>query len=68
MSNIYTGIELGTNSIKVVVAEKNGNTYHVLAAISSASAGIKNGQVVDIKPAINSVRKALRQVGDMLGI
>ena len=68
MGNIYTGIELGTNSIKVVVAEKNGNTYHVLAAISSASAGIKNGQVVDIKPAINSVRKALRQVGDMLGI
>ena len=68
MGNIYTGIELGTNSIKVVVAEKNGNNYHVLAAISSASAGIKNGQVVDIKPAINSVRKTLRQVGDMLGI
>ncbi len=68
MSNIYTGIELGTNSIKVVVCEKSNEQYHVLAAVSSASSGIKNGQVVDIKQAINSVRTALKQINEMLGI
>ena len=68
MSNIYTGIELGTNSIKVVVAEKFGEHYNVLASTSSVSSGIKNGQVVDIKQAISSVKKALKQAGDMLGI
>lgn len=68
MGNIYTGIELGTNSIKVVVCEKSNEQYHVLAAVSSASSGIKNGQVVDIKQAINSVRAALKQVNEMLGI
>ena len=68
MSNIYTGIELGTNSIKVVVCEKINEQYHVLASISSASSGIRNGQVVDIKQAIGSVRNALKQINDMLGI
>ncbi len=68
MSNIYTGIELGTNSIKVVVLEKYNDTYHTLASVSSESSGIKNGQVEDMKPAITSVKKALKQVNEMLGI
>ena len=68
MSNIYTGIELGTNSIKVVVLEKTNEQYHVLASVCSASSGIKNGQIVDIKTAIGSVKEALKQVGEMLGI
>ena len=68
MSNIYTGIELGTNTIKVVVCEKCDKDFHVLASTSSASLGIKNGQVEDIKQAISSVKKALKQAGDMLGI
>ena len=68
MSNIYTGIELGTNSIKIVVVEKVNDQYHVLASVSSASSGIKSGQVVDIKQAIGSVKRALKQVGEMLGI
>ena len=68
MSNIYTGIELGTNSIKIVVAEKVSDQYHVLASVSSPSSGIRNGQVVEIKHAIASVKEALKQISDMLGI
>ena len=68
MSNIYTGIELGTNSIKIVVAEKHSDQFHVLASVSSESCGIKNGQVVDIKQAISSVKKALKKTNEMLGI
>ena len=68
MSNIYTGIELGTNSIKIVVAEKHSDQFHVLASVSSESLGIKNGQVVDIKQAISSVKKALKKTNEMLGI
>lgn len=68
MGNIYTGIELGTNSIKVVVLEKKQEKYHVLASVSSESSGIKNGQVEDIKSAIISVKKALKKVNEMLGI
>ena len=68
MSKIYTGIELGTNSIKVVVTEKHDERYHVLAAVSSASSGILNGHIVDIKMAVNSVKNALKEVSDMLGV
>ena len=30
MSNIYAGIDLGTNSIKIVVAQKNNDTFNDL--------------------------------------
>ena len=68
MSNIYTGIELGTSSIKIVVLEKTDDQYHVLASVSSVSSGIKNGQVVDMKQAIVSIKEALKQVDEMLGV
>ena len=68
MSNIYTGIELGTSSIKIVVLEKTDDQYHVLASVSSASSGIKNGQVVDMKQAIVSIKEALKQVDELLGV
>ena len=68
MSNIYAGIDLGTNSIKVVVAEKSDNTFNVLTSVSSKSDGIKNGEIEDIKKCVSSVRKALRKANDMLGV
>ncbi|MBE6158135.1 MAG: cell division protein FtsA [Firmicutes bacterium] len=68
MSNIYAGIELGTNSIKIVVAEKLGDSFNILTSVSSKSEGIRNGEVVDIKKCVSSVRKALRKANDMLGI
>ena len=68
MKNIYTGIELGTNSIKIVVLEKNDDQYHVLASVSTASSGIKNGQVVEMKSAIACVKEVIKEVSDMLGI
>jgi len=33
MSNIYAGIELGTDSIKVIVMEKLADQYHVLSSV-----------------------------------
>ncbi len=68
MSQVYTGIELGTDSIKVVVLEKLQDEFHVLASVHSPSDGISKGQVVDIKKCVSSVRAALKKVDDMLGI
>lgn len=68
MSEIYTGIDLGTNSIKIVVTEKVNDKYHVLASTSSPSVGIKNGFITDTKLAVNSIKNALKQVNAMLGI
>ena len=68
MSDIYTSIDLGTNSIKIVVAEKYNGKYHVLASTSSPSSGIKNGFIVETKSATNSVKNAIKQINEMLGI
>ena len=68
MDDIYTGIDLGTDSIKIVVSEKVNDKYQVLASVSSPSSGIKDGFIVDNKAAISSCKVALRKVGDLLGI
>lgn len=68
MKDIYTGIDLGTDSIKVVVTEKVNDKFQVLASISSPSNGIKNGYIVDTKLAINSVKIAMKKINEQLGI
>ncbi len=68
MGDIYTGIDLGTDSIKVVVTEKINDKFQVLASISSPSNGIKNGYIIDTKLAINSVKTAMKKINEQLGI
>ena len=68
MSQVYTGIELGTDSVKIVALEKVNDKFHVLASVHSPSDGVSRGQVVDIKKCVSSVRKALKKANDMLGI
>ena len=67
MSSIYTGIELGTDSIKIVVLEKINEQYHVLSSVCSESAGIRNSHVYDIKSASIAVKKAVKSASEMLG-
>ena len=67
MSSIYTGIELGTDSIKIVVLEKINEQYNVLSSVCSESAGIRNSHVYDIKAASVAVKKAVKSASEMLG-
>ena len=68
MNDIYAGIDLGSDSIKIVVCEKIGNKYHVLACNSSPSSGIKNGFISDMKSAVVSCKNAIREVSELLGV
>lgn len=68
MSSIYAGIELGTDSIKVVVMEKLNDQYHVLSSACCPSLGIKESHVIDIKSAAVAVKKAIKSASEMLGI
>ena len=67
MSSIYTGIELGTDSIKIVVLEKINEQYNVLSSVCSESVGIRNSHVYDIKAASAAVKKAVKSASEMLG-
>ena len=67
MNEVFAGIDLGTDSIKVVVTEKVNDKFYVLASISSPSSGIKNGFIEDTKAAVSSIRQAMKQVEEMVG-
>ena len=67
MNNIFTGIDLGTDSIKIVVTEKVNDKFYVLASVSSPSSGIKNGFIEDMKASVNSIKGALKKIEEMLG-
>ena len=68
MSDIYTGIDLGTDSVKIVVSEKINDKFYVLASVSSPSNGIKNGFITDTKLAVTSIKDAIKEVNKLLGI
>ena len=67
MNDIFTGIDLGTDSIKIVVTQKVNDKYYVLASVSSPSQGIKNGFVEDTKAAVTSIKQAIKKIEEMVG-
>lgn len=68
MRHIYTSIDLGSDSIKVVVCELFSNKLNLLAASSYKSRGIKNGLIIDPELAGQSIKSALSEIEAMLGI
>ena len=68
MNELYTSIDLGTNSIKIVVCQKINDKFQVLASVSSPSKGIKNGFIIDMKDAVNSIKIALKETQSRLGV
>jgi len=68
MSDIYAGIDLGSDSVKIIVCERIEEKYHVLACTSKPSSGIKNGFISDMKSAVSSCKSAIKEASEMLGM
>lgn len=68
MRKIYTGIDIGSDTIKVVVAEMNNNDFYVLASTSKKSKGIKRGLVVDRDEAAQSLEAAIKDIEGQIGV
>lgn len=68
MKKIYTGIDLGSYSIKIVVCEVVNNKFHVLATTNVRCKGIKNGIIDDIEEVKPYLIKAKKDIEGMLGI
>lgn len=67
MSDIYTGIDLGSDCIKIVVASKLNEKFHVLAASSHPSSGIRKGQISNTSDAVRSLKECILKTEEMLG-
>ena len=68
MKRIYTSVDLGSDSIKIIVAELYQGKISLLASTSYKSRGIKKGLITDVELASESVKNALLEVEDMLGL
>ena len=68
MRHIYTSVDIGSDTIKIVVCELFNNKLNLLAASSIKSKGIKKGLITDVEEARESVKKGLFELEEMLGI
>lgn len=68
MKHVYTSIDIGSDTIKIVVCELYHNKLNLLAASSVKSKGIKKGLITDIELASESIKQGLAEIEEMLGI
>ena len=68
MRRILSSLDIGTNSIKLVVAEIIKDKINVLCAISEESRGIKNGLVENPEDVIYSLNKVIKKGEELLGL
>ena len=68
MRKIYTGIDIGSDSIKIVVSEVIQNKYYVLASTCVKSRGVKKGLITDKEKVSESINKALNDIEATIGI
>lgn len=68
MKNIYTNVDIGSDTIKVIVCELFQNKLNLLAASSVKSKGIKKGLITNINEATKSLKEAFNEIESMLGV
>jgi len=67
-SGIYVGLDIGTTSIKVIVAERVKGQMNVIGVGSERSNGLSRGVIVDIDKAAEAIRSAVRQAEEKASI
>lgn len=68
MRKILAGIDLGSDSLKLVVAESFRNKITILASAIVQSKGIKNGFIVEPMELIPRLKELFKKGEDMLGL
>ena len=68
MKHIYTSLDIGSDSIKIVVCELYQNKLNLLASSSYKSKGIKKGLITNVEEASKSVMGSIKDVENILGI
>jgi len=60
-SGIYVSLDIGTTSIKVVVAEYVKDQMNIIGVGNEISKGLSRGVIVDIDETVESIRRAISQ-------
>ena len=60
-SEIYVGLDIGTTSIKVIIAEHVKGQANIIGYGNTKSAGLNRGVIVDIDQVVATIRDAVNQ-------
>lgn len=67
-TGMYVGLDIGTTSVKVVVAEYVEGQMNIIGVGNAKSEGINRGIVVDIDKTVQAIQRAVRQAEEKAGI
>ncbi|WP_283678881.1 cell division protein FtsA [Lentilactobacillus sp. Marseille-Q4993] len=67
-SGLYVGLDIGTTSIKVIVAEKVKGQLNVIGVGNEPSNGLSRGVIIDIDQAAEAIRGAVNQAQEKASI
>lgn len=64
---IYASIDIGSDTIKIVVAEYMNERLNVLGSVSTRTVGVKKGIIVDKEMVVKSISLALDEIKKQVG-
>ena len=64
---IIAGVDIGTSSIKTVIARVNEDKLDIIGIGESESDGIRKGIIVNIDAAADAIEKSINKAEDMAG-
>ncbi|MFO8069094.1 MAG: cell division protein FtsA [Alkalibacterium sp.] len=67
-NGVYTSLDIGTTSIKVIVSEVLNGQMNVIGVGSERTNGISKGLIIDIDETAQSIKKAVEQAEEKSGI
>lgn len=67
-NGFFTGLDIGTSSIKVLVAEFISGEMNVIGVSNVPSAGVKDGIIIDIEAAATAIKTAVEQAEEKAGM
>ncbi len=67
-AGMYVGLDIGTTSVKVVVAEYIDSQMNIIGVGNAKSEGINRGIIVDIDKTVHAIQRAVKQAEEKAGI
>ncbi|OJF96514.1 cell division protein FtsA [Alkalibacterium sp. 20] len=67
-NGVYTSLDIGTTSIKVIVSEVLNGQMNVTGVGSERTNGISKGLIIDIDETAHSIKKAVEQAEEKAGV
>jgi len=67
-TGLYTGLDIGTTSVKVVVAEYIEGNMNIIGVGNAKSEGLNRGIVVDIDKTVETIKRAVRLAEEKAGV